>query len=300
MPQNSNIHFGSKPVIGLLGGCGPYATLDIERKLLSATYTIVNPLIDQNYYPMIVSYNTQLPDRSKAKGNGRTELVFQLKESLEQLLSLNVNILLLTCQSAHVFLEDIQSNLGKVAFVSMIDVTIKKVLSYCPRWKRVGLIGTDILYSSNLYQDTLKNEGIEVIIPPQFLQKHVMQAIYSIKAHGVDFFSSSLKSSDISSSGDIDGISNHTSLTRKEILAHSIQFIKDAISFIQDQGVDGIVLGCTELPLLLPYLSPYFPESILIDPNRLSAEQVILHAYEMEKNNVENSYVAFQQTQYKK
>lgn len=296
MVQNSNIQFKPKPIIGLLGGCGPLATLDIERKLLSATSAIVDPLIDQNYYPMVVYYNTQLIDRSRAKGKERTELVFQLKSSLDQLLSLNVSILLVTCQSAHVFLDDIQSILHNKIFVSMIDVTIKEVMSHNPKWKRVGLIGTDVLYGSNLYQEKLKKLGVDVITPSAFLQKHVMQAIYSIKAYGVDFFANSHKNPFVPSKVRDQQISNQKFSTWPKNLSYSLKYIKDAINYLKTQEVDGVIMGCTELPLLLPYLSSHFPEVKFLDPNQLSAQQVVLHAYEME-NDLESTFTLSQQTQ---
>lgn len=288
----ANMHFHPKPIIGLLGGCGPHATLDIERKILSATCSIKAPVNDQDYYPMVVSYNTQLQDRSQAKNDGGTDLIFQLKASIEQLVAFKADILLLTCQSAHVFLKDIQPVLDKVLFVSMIDVTIKRILSYPLKWKRIGLIGTDVLYGSKLYQTTLKSKGIDVVTPSRALQKRVMHAIYTIKTHGTDFLTSFKGSS--APFNKEKNITNQFSSRVSETLNLSVQYIIDTINFLLDQKIDGIILGCTELPLLLPYLTAHFSENIFIDPNQLSAEQVVLHAFEMDRNNVERAQASQQ------
>jgi aspartate racemase len=284
-----NIQFHSKPIIGLLGGCGPHATLDIERKILSATCSIRTPVNDQDYYPMVVLYITQLQDRNQAKNRGVDDLILQLNASIEQLISLKSDILLLACQSAHVFLNKIQPVLDKVLFVNMIDVTIKRILSYPMKWKRIGLIGTDVLYGSNLYQNSLKSKGIQVVTPPQSLQKHVMQAIYTIKTHGTDFLYS-IKGSSASFNKETNSTNQIFSRISEE-LTLSVHYITDTINYLLDQNVDGVILGCTELPLLLPYLTPKFSENILIDPNQLSAEQAVLYACEMERNTADRAWI---------
>jgi aspartate racemase len=274
-----------KPVIGLLGGCGPHATLDIERKIISATCSMRAPVNDQDYYPMVVSYMTQLQDRSQTTKGDADNLISQLNSSIEQLISIKSDILLLACQSAHVFLNKSHPLLDKVLFVSMIDVTIMQILSHPMKWKRIGLLGTDVLYGSNLYQTPLESKGVKVITPQRSLQKHVMQAIYTIKIHGVDFLNS-IKGSSAYNNRKIN--STNQILSRvSEDLTFAVHYITDAINYLLDQNVDRIILGCTELPLLLPSLTSKFSEDILIDPNQLVAEKVVQYACEMEKKDTE-------------
>lgn len=285
--ENKNKY--SKKKIGLIGGCGPYATLDIEQKILLATRSFLNAAKDQDYYPMVVSYMTQLQDRSQTTKEDADNLISQLNSSIEQLISLKSDILLLACQSAHVFLNKSHPLLDKVLFVSMIDVTIMEILSHPMKWKRIGLLGTDLLYGSNLYQTPLESKGIKVITPQRSLQKHVMHAIYTIKIHGVDFLHS-IKGSFAYNNRKINS-TNQIFSRVSEDLTFAVHYITDAINYLLDQNVDRIILGCTELPLLLPSLTSKFSEDILIDPNQLVAEKVVQYACEMEKKDTEKPWV---------
>ena len=280
-----NLHFPSKPIIGLLGGCGPYATLDIEQKILLATHSFLSATKDQDYYPMLVSYNTQLSDRTQAKQSCELALKSQIQNSIENLISMNVDILVLACQSAHVYLNDINYNLDKLVFLDMINVTTNHILSSPQKWKRIGLIGTNVLYESRLYQTALNTHGVEVIIPPDSLQKHIMKIIYTIKMYGISFLTSPFN--DYHCNTNNLEIKTASSLPFKK-RTDPMQYIISTINYLIDQNVDGIVLGCTELPLLLPYLIQYFSKNIFIDSNCLIAEAVILCASELEKTRSKN------------
>ncbi|MBM3208647.1 MAG: aspartate/glutamate racemase family protein [Chlamydiae bacterium] len=285
--KSENNYINSKPIIGLIGGCGPYATLDIEQKILLATHSFLSPTKDQDYYPMLVFHNTQLEDRTLAKESYGLELKNQIKAVIENLISMNVDILLLACQSAHVYLNDIRPNLDKVFFLDIIKVTTKHILSSPKKWKRIGLMGTNVLYESKLYQTELKAHGVEVIIPSDSLQEHIMQVIYTIKMYGTSFLTNQLNESHfkINSHKNINA-SPHCVPLKK--ITDPLKHIISTINYLKDQNVDAIILGCTELPLLLPYLMHYFSENIFIDSNRLIAEEVVLCAAEIEKSSNKN------------
>ena len=247
----------NKPVIGILGGCGPLATLDIENKLLSTMSVLLSTTKDQDYYPMIIFQSTQLSDRNQIKKQNNYILRKQLKLGIEKLILCKVDIILVACQSAHVFLD--LSITKNVQFVNMIDTTVSKLMLNLPNLKRVGLLATDILCQSNLYQQKLQTYNIEVITPPRNLQEQLMKLIYVIKAQGTNV--SSIKT------------------------INPMQQLEVLIDHMQQRNCDGIILGCTELPLLLSKIKPKQRE-IIIDPNQLCAEEVIFIAQKLEQSNV--------------
>jgi aspartate racemase len=283
--ENENKY--SKPKIGLIGGCGPYATLDIEQKILLATRSFLSAAKDQDYYPMLISYNTQFLDRTQAKHSCEMELKNQIRASIENLICMNVDILLLACQSAHVYLNDIRPNLDKVVFLDIIKVTTKHILSSPQKWKRIGLMGTNVLYESKLYQTELKAHGVEVIIPSDSLQKHIMQVIYTIKMYGTSFLTTQFNDCHFNINSHKNRNASPHCVPLKKI-TDPLKHIISTINYLIDQKIDGIILGCTELPLLLPYLMHYFSENIFIDSNRLIAEEVILCASKIEKSSNKN------------
>jgi aspartate racemase len=281
--KNENQYLCLKPIIGLIGGCGPYATLDIEQKILLATRSFLSATQDQDYYPMLVSYNTQLLDRTKAKSSSELELKSQIKSSIENLISMSVDILILTCQSAHVYLNDMRYNVDKLMLLNMIQVTANHILSSPKKWKRIGLIGTNILYESKLYQTALNPNGFEVILPPDSLQKHLMHIIYTIKMYGTSFLNAQFNDDYIITPKN----KTISSMPLRKTI-DSLKQIINIINYLIDQKIDGVILGCTELPLLLPYLKQYFSENIFIDSNRLIAEEAILCASALEQSRNKN------------
>jgi aspartate racemase len=262
------------PLIGIIGGCGPFATLDIERKILAATMLLCKPKCDQDFYPMITLNKTQLQDRLIAFYSDNKHLQQELISGINELFFFNVDIFLIACQSAHVFLEDSLQHLKKPKFINMIDTTIDRIKGFSLKQKKIGVLGTKVLYSSNQYQVKLKQRGIEAILPNNTLQEKLSLAISFIKMEGGR------------GSFDINGTDNSSEVIKSSInkgLSESVEYVKDSINYFIREGADKIILGCTELPLILPYLYNSFSNDIFIDSNSICAEAVVKYANKLEK-----------------
>lgn len=256
------------PRIGIIGGCGPYATLDIERKILEASMQ-KNPRLrcDQEYFPMIVMYATNLQDRLKAaSGNGNT-LALQLEKEIKQLAILNVDIALIACQGAHRFIKD-ESIFSGFHFVSMVDATVDHIVEKKSVIKRVGLLSTSALSESKLYQVALGENGITTITLPYLLQKKLDEIIYFIKSHGYE----TSKLLNLSSTGHADKLMEAPLWSE----LHKVRSdLFEIIAFMRAQEVDKLALACTELPLLEEFLSLHYDWNLFIDSNKVAATRVV-------------------------
>ncbi len=264
-------HKEKMPKIGIIGGCGPYATLDIEQKILRASLLSIPSIKnDQDYYPMVVSYTTQLQNRIQAHKCGGRSLSLQLEEEIHQLLLQNIDILLIACQSAHVFINNFNF-FRKVKFINMIDTTIDNIVQNKKQIKSVGLLGTSVLSDSGLYQKLLQKHDIKVITLPEKLQFQLNKLIYFIKSYG-------LESSTLLHRYMFDSSVDPSVGISLQYLKEITNDIKIILKFFLNQHIDKIILACTELPLLKTFLNYYYCSATYIDSNELAALRVVQFA----------------------
>ena len=122
-----------KKTIGIIGGMGPMATVDLMKKVILAT----DAREDQEHIPILVDNNTNIPDRTAAiLGEGEDPLP-ELLKSADRLTDAGADFLIMGCNTAHYFLPRMMPHL-KVPFVNMIEETA----AFCARegFKKVGLL----------------------------------------------------------------------------------------------------------------------------------------------------------------
>ena len=205
-----------EPIIGIIGGMGPKATMDFYGKLLNN----FGASTDQGHPHVIIDSNTKVPDRTTYILNGGQDPLPELVKSAKILIDGGATILAMPCNTAHYFYQGIVDaiNDDKISFVHMIDETglyLKK-----NNIDSVLLLATQGTYSTNLYQKALTKYGIKVVLPNQSIQDDLMKMIYDLKK-GRDRF-------------------------EKEELNHIIDEAKNL-------ELKGIILGCTELPLIFQW-----------------------------------------------
>jgi aspartate racemase len=141
------------------------------------------------------------------------------------------DFIIIPCVSAHFFLDEIQQQIA-LPILSIFDVVAENISSDHPQIKTVGLMGTTGTINGGLFQKRLAVEGIETLVVDKIHQSKVMEAIYDIK-------------------------NSQPARTRAQIVSDLTTAADDLIS----KGAQGIIAGCTEIPLALKqkHLSvPYF------------------------------------------
>lgn len=210
-----------KVKIGIIGGMGPEATLDLFRKILRNTPANK----DQDHLHLIIDNNTSIPDRTDyILGKGENPLPFIL-ESARLLESAGVNAICMACNTAHIFESDIKAHIH-VDFISIVDSVLNELKGTFSQAKSIGLAGTMGVFSSHLYDEPLMQRGYKLILPTNELQEELMKVIYSIKQGCI-----------------------------KEVIDKA----EELLQWYKDQKADVLVMACTELPLVLDYLVPPIP-----------------------------------------
>ena len=278
-----------KPTIGIIGGCGPLATVDIEHKILKATQRLFHPLVDQDYFNLIVYNRTQFYDRNDAITFGQGNLFDEYLHCTNALISLGVNIILIACQTAHVYLPKLQNH-TKIPIIDIVQETSQYTSKISPHISKVGILSTEATQREKLYHESLAPYGIEVVPTPPHIQNKLMEAIYIIKT-GVNLVDKpSVIVNEHYSTINEEKYSDLKSHPYRKILLQKtipnpIVIIKEAIDYLADKGCKHVILGCTELPLVLPYINVKELDVILIDPNTVVAESAVCLAHQLEQTN---------------
>ncbi|MBN8523114.1 MAG: aspartate/glutamate racemase family protein [Rickettsiales bacterium] len=280
-----------KPTIGIIGGCGPLATLDIESKILEATKKLINPIIDQDYFNLLVFNYTQFSDRNDTIIFTQKSLLDQYLFCVKSLVKIGVDILLIACQTAHVYLPELKKNTN-ILIVDIVEETIRYINAISPSIVRVGLLSTEATQKCKLYQDKLISYDIEVVTIPASIQKAIMQAIYIIKT-GISLIDGEMQLTN-HCYNKIDkerfcSLKKHPykKILTKKSVPNPIITIIEAINYLARNGCTYVILGCTELPLILPYINTQKLNAKLIDPNNIVAESIVGLAYRLYKEKLE-------------
>jgi aspartate racemase len=158
--------------IGILGGMGPAATVDLMARLIAATPAAR----DEDHLRLLVDSNPQVPNRNRAiagEGASPARALVAMAQGLERQ---GADLLAIACNSAHAWAGDIRAETG-VPLVSMIDATVAAIPAGV---RKLGLLAADACLGAGLYQMPLAEAGLEVLITDD--QLGFMRLIYGVKA----------------------------------------------------------------------------------------------------------------------
>ena len=196
--------------IGIIGGMGPMATVDLIQKIILAT----DAREDQEHIPILVDNNTNIPDRPAAILGQGTSPVPELLKLAKRLTAQGADFLIMGCNTAHFFLPLMMPYL-KVPFLSMIETTAE----FCKRQglKKVGLLASAGTCHSGIYQRALQHAGIEILLPKEQGEAAIHDMIYSGVKAGKP----------------------HYDTTE----------VQKTLQDMAAAGAEAFILGCTEIPL---------------------------------------------------
>ncbi|MGB2783825.1 MAG: amino acid racemase [Atribacterota bacterium] len=225
-------------IIGILGGMGPEATIDLFYKIIKFTPAEK----DQDHLRIIIDNNPKIPDRTTAiLGKGEDPLP-ALQQSACNLEKAGADFIIIPCNTAHYFLPRIQESVN-IPIINMIEETAREVRKRFLLIQKIGLLASMGVYKVKIYNHFFQKFEIEVIFPDKENQEKIMKVIYAVKA------------------GDL------SNKVKKDILIVSQNLI--------DKGAEAIIAGCTEIPLILKDGDVLVP---IIDPTQVLASIAVQKA----------------------
>jgi len=166
-------------IIGILGGMGPLATVDLEYRIIKYNHKAKR---DQDHVPIVVINDPRVPDRTAyIKGVGRDPRP-KLIEGIRKLEKVGADIIFIPCNTAHAFYED----LVKVSSIPIYHMPYKTLLEASRNYNRVVLFATLGTYISGVYERANKLVGVDLIIPSNEVKEDLMKIIYDKVKAGKD------------------------------------------------------------------------------------------------------------------
>jgi aspartate racemase len=223
-------------VIGLIGGMSWNSTLEY--------YRIINESVAQRlgglHSARLILYNLDFDEIKKAQHEGRWDDTANiLVDAGNAVKRAGADFLVICTNTMHKVAEDVEGKVG-LPLLHIVDAIGDAVRER--RLHRIGLLGTRFLMEGHFYQGRLRDRfAIEVLVPGEDDMDTIHQIIYDELCEG-------------------------------KIKASSRRVCADIIGKLVNKGAEGIVLGCTELPLLIQAGDVHAP---IFDTTRLHAEAAV-------------------------
>ena len=167
----------SSLTVGVLGGMGPMATIDLLQRIIRLTPA----LDDVDHIRTLVDNNPKVPSRINylinRQGENPAPVLASMAASLE---SMGADFLVMPCNTAHLYAQEIESAV-RIRFLNMVELTVERVATQV-RASKVGLLASTAVHQTKLYESIFASQGIATVVPDDALQSRLMKLIMAIKA----------------------------------------------------------------------------------------------------------------------
>lgn len=226
--------------VGILGGMGPLATVDLFGKIVQNTPAT----LDQDHLRIIIDNNPQIPPRVEAILEGAESPLPAMAESARLLEKAGADFIVMPCNTAHYWIEELRAAVS-VPVYSMIENAAAFAAEKFGRLSgRILLLATGATVSLNLYQEAFAAKRLVLQLPNLAEQEMLDKAVRRIKAGEV---------------------------ADNPYLAD----LNDMLAGYAAGGTEVLLAGCTEVPLFFPYLSDGLAR---LDATLLLAQMVVARA----------------------
>ena len=218
-----------RTAIGVLGGLGPYAGLDLVRALFDET----EAQRDQDHLPVtLVSYPGRIPDRATwIHDPSAPNPLPAMMEVLRRLDDAGCAVAGVPCNTAHApelydrLADGLLADGRALRLLHIVDAIVDHVGEVAPGARLIGVLATSSSIQNRLHQVGLEAAGLQAVVPDRAHQEAVQETIYGpwgLKAQSAP----------------------PDPRTREALLA--------ATDHLIEHGAEAVILGCTELPLAIP------------------------------------------------
>jgi aspartate racemase len=210
--------------IGLIGGMTWLSSLEY--------YKLINKLVQERlgdqHSAKIILISHDFAEIATLQRNGRWDILTDMMiDSAVTLEKAGAGLVVMCVNTMHRVADDIIDKIG-IPLLHIVDSTAQQIKQL--NLKKIGLLGTKFTMEQDFFSGKLEREhSITAIIPNEAERNAIQEIIYQELALG-------------------------------EFRAESKEYIEKVIQCLTRRGAQGVILGCTELPLLIK------PENDIIPP----------------------------------
>jgi len=226
--------------IGILGGMSPESTV-AYYEYITRTYT---ERFGDYAYPEVLIYSVSFQPYVDWPKDDRWDLVAEgLGQAARALEAAGADFILIATNTMHIVFDEVKDSVN-VPMLSLLDA-VGRVIEH-RTMDTVGLLGTAFTMEKTFYHDALAERGIKVLVPGPEDRERVNHVIYD-------------------------------ELVAGEIRDDSREAFARIIHKLSERGAQGVILGCTEIPLLVSEEAVGLP---LFDTTTIHAEAALRYAVE--------------------
>ncbi|RJP69020.1 MAG: aspartate/glutamate racemase family protein [Candidatus Abyssobacteria bacterium SURF_17] len=200
--------------IGILGGLSPESTVTYYE-YITRKYT---ERFGDYSYPEVIIYSVTFQNYvnwgDSGEWNKITEDMVKVARALERA---GADFGIIATNTMHLVFDEVQASV-RIPFLHIADATAEAIKARGS--SKVGLLGTKFTMTKPFYRERLAAKGISVVVPDAPDMDEVNRVIYE-------------------------------ELVRGRLLDSSRKKFVEVISRLGEMGADGVILGCTEIPLLV-------------------------------------------------
>lgn len=202
--------------VGIVGGMGPESTVDYYQSVISKFQRKIGSTEE---LPELFINSINMYKMFKLIKNGQTaELINYLADAVQKLESVGVDFAVMSANTPHIVFEQVQQKV-QLPMISIVEETFLKVQEL--GLKKIGLIGTQFTMEKDFFKKTFISNHKEIVIPSQLEQQYIHRKIVEELENGI--------------------VNNETKQ----------EFLNIINQMINRDDIQGIILGCTELPMLI-------------------------------------------------
>lgn len=194
---------------------GPESTIPYYHDIVYG----VQEKVGKNYFPNLTIESVNVFDVLRLCGEQKYgELTDYLLQAINNLSKSGADFAALSANTPHIVFEKLQE-LSPIPLISIIESTCKEAEKR--NLKKIGLLGTIFTMTGDFFKQPFSRRDIEIVVPSDAEMEYVNQKISSELEHGI---------------------------INKETLE---SFTKIILRMETEENIEAVILGCTELPLLL-------------------------------------------------
>lgn len=203
----------SRKTIGILGGMGAEATVDLYMSIWSYYQNNFGAKYDNDFPPVII-HSVPIPDVVESIQNEQITLDM-LVDAAKKIENSGADFIVIACNSVQFLLNEIRQVVSiPVIGIAEVNADYLKDLSTA----KVGLLSTQTTIQKKVYENDLISVGVEIITPDEDEQTIVTECIMAQLAGKA-------------------GVAQTLSLTK-------------VVESLKSKGAEAVLLACTDLPLM--------------------------------------------------
>lgn len=221
--------------LGMVGGLGPESTIDYYRRILEAWEHL-----EPETAPSIVIDSLDVRLALRLVETDRPALTDYLLGSIERLARAGADFIGMTANTPHIVFDELAAR-SSVPLLSIVEVCAEEARRR--GFRRLALLGTRFTMEAPFYPEVCARYGVAVVVPPEADRAWIHNRYVEELLRG-----------------------EFSDVTRWEF-TNLVTRIRD------DERVEGVILGGTELPLLLS--TPIVADIPVLDTTRLHVTAIV-------------------------